>query len=100
MSRYQRVLAVYRETSRLAYQSILPDLPEVDALIVACIHRSGGATSDEVEVATGLKHQTVSAQIRHMCEGGILAPTDNRRPTRSGRLAIVWKLSDEAQPLR
>lgn len=90
---YRRVLSIYQETSGDAWRSIEPHLAEVDALILTAI-RDGyeGATSDEVERQTGLKHQTVSAQIRHMAEAGLLVDSGLKRPTRSGRNAIVWTM--------
>jgi hypothetical protein len=105
-SKYHRALSVYRDTSRDAWASVLPCLGEVDAAIVRCIAErvywdaqgmaqlGTGSTCDEVEVVTELKHQTVAAQIRHMVEAGLLEASAERRPTRSGRKAIVWVLAD------
>lgn len=91
-TRYARALAIYRETSRDAWMSFEPYVAATDARILHVI-RDGGATAEEVEAATGLRHQTVSAQIRHMVEGGLLVGSDERRPTRSGRGATVWQLA-------
>lgn len=91
-SRYARALAIYRDTSRDAWHSVLDMLPAVDARIAAFIETRGGATSEECECALGLKHQTVSAQIRHMFEAGFLTTTGEKRPTNSGRAAYVWSL--------
>lgn len=84
-SRYARALAIYRDTSRDAWHSVLEVLPAVDAAIVGFIRARGGATSEECERALGLKHQTVSAQIRHMFEAGFLTTTGEKRPTESRR---------------
>ncbi len=51
------------------------------------------STSDEVEVALDLKHQTCSAQIRHLKEAGILVKTPDHRPTRSGVGAAVIRVA-------
>ena len=48
------------------------------------------ATCDEVEVATGLAHQTASARIRELVQLGLIYDTGKRRPTRSGRQARVY----------
>ena len=53
---------------------------------------SGGATCDEIEVALELRHQTVSCFIRFLTQDGLLYDTGDRRMTRSGRKAIVWKV--------
>lgn len=90
--RYSRALAIYRDTSRDAWASVLDCLPAVDARIAAYIREHGGATSEECERALGLKHQTVSAQIRHMFEDGFLTTTGEKRATESGRRAYVWTL--------
>lgn len=50
-----------------------------------------GATDDELEQITGLKHQTVSARRRELYLRGLIV-NDGERPTRSGRRAKVWVL--------
>src|SRR5262245_3306788 len=97
--RYGRALAIYQATSREAWRSMAEALPEVDACIVRMIGQSGdGLTADEIEARSGLRHQTVSAQIRHMTEAGLLEATGARRPTRSGRGAMVWSFAQKAEP--
>lgn len=94
--RYTAALAVYRDTSRQAFQSVLDALPAVDAQIVAHIERisyMGGATCAEIEAATGLKHQTVSAQVRHMVEAGLLVDSGTTRKNENGRACTVWALA-------
>ena len=51
----------------------------------------GGATCDEVECALGLRHQTASARICELSEEGRVADSGERRLTRSGRKAVVWR---------
>ena len=104
-ARYARALAVYQSTSCEAWQSVLPHLSAVDRAIMDCIAEylyfdgqgmaqvGMGATCEEVEEVTGLKHQTAAAQIRHMTEAGLLRASTLRRPTKSGRTAIVWTLA-------
>ena len=50
----------------------------------------GGATCWAVEQAFGALHQTVSAAISNLSAHGLLVDTGERRPTGSGRKAIVW----------
>lgn len=97
MTRYARALAVYRETSRQAWWAVLPYLPEVDRALVTHLGQTGGATCEELEAATGYRHQTVSAQVTHLVRAGFLTETSERRRTQSGRRAIVWALA-EPQP--
>ena len=91
-ARYTRALAIYRDTSREALASVIECLPAIDARIVRALTEDDGMTCAEVEEWTGLKHQTVSAQIRHMAEAGLLEDSTVRRATPSGRAAIVWRV--------
>jgi hypothetical protein len=50
-----------------------------------------GATCDEVEIALQLRHQTASCFIRFLTKDGFLEGTIERRKTRAGRFAIVWR---------
>jgi DNA-binding MarR family transcriptional regulator len=95
-ARYRRALAVYRETSREAHESVADVLPTIDAAIVRVIGRRDGATAHEIEHATGYKHQTVSAQIRHMSEAGLLVASGETRRNDTGRRCIVWRLPPRA----
>lgn len=48
-------------------------------------------TCDEVEIVTGLKHQTASARIRELALKGLIKDSGKRRLTRSGRKAVVYE---------
>jgi hypothetical protein len=48
-----------------------------------------GHTCQELERATGWSHETVSARLYDMRHGGLLVRLDDKRPTRSGRLAFI-----------
>jgi hypothetical protein len=50
-----------------------------------------GLTDDELEQATGWRHQTVSARRRELVLLGKVKDSGKRRPTRSGRSATVWE---------
>lgn len=54
-----------------------------------------GRTDDEMEVATGLRHQTLSATRRGLSKEGLIVDSGKRRKTRSGRNAIVWVIPEE-----
>jgi len=90
VQRYRRVLESYHETSREAWESIADRLSAIDSAIVRTIEARGGATGDEVETDTGMKHQTVTGQIRHLVEGGILRDSGTWRPNQNGRRCVVW----------
>lgn len=50
----------------------------------------GGLTCDEVESLMNGKHQTISARVNELRDKGWIKDSGVRRPTRSGRKAIVW----------
>lgn len=78
-------------TSREAAESIAPVVNHLQQVALDAILDAGryGATDDEIEVATGMKHQTASARRRELYLMGIIRSTGTR-PTRSGRKAKVW----------
>lgn len=49
-----------------------------------------GATCDECEIALFMSHQTCSARINELHNRDWLFDSGERRPTRSGRMAVVW----------
>ena len=88
-----------RGTSWEAAQSIL-EPPEFlrakakKAVLKAILKATKGKTCDELETDLGMSHQTVSARIRDLVrDGGYIMNSGERRRTRSGRFAIVWKES-------
>jgi predicted transcriptional regulator len=51
-----------------------------------------GKTCDEIEVETGLTHQSASARINELEDLGHVERRGTRRPTRAGRKAFVYVL--------
>jgi predicted transcriptional regulator len=92
VNRYHRLLERYQPTSSAAWDSVQAALPAVDYIIIEHIRVTANPTSDRIEEVSGLKHQTVSAQIRHMTSAGLIHDSGHRAKTRSGRAAIVWTL--------
>jgi Fic family protein len=52
-----------------------------------------GKTCEELERITKMKHQTCSARLRDLFLEGAIVRTGIRRPTESGRMAVVWKVA-------
>jgi hypothetical protein len=79
------------ETRRAAHQAIQPEKNRLQAVVLDCIRAAGrlGRTTDEVEVATKLPHQTASARVNELHNAGAIVAAGKRR-TRSGRHAIVY----------
>lgn len=56
---------------------------------------SAGATCDEAEADLFLSHQTCSARFNELWRRGRIVDSGQRRPTRSGRKAIVFVVRDQ-----
>jgi len=80
----------FRDTSQQAAKQIKPAALRLRLLAEMRLRGSMGATCDELEQAMGLSHQTASARLREMNLKGQVVDSGERRPTRSGRAAIVW----------
>lgn len=88
-----------------------PEYLEIRWRILAIL-RNGPATCEEIEDATGLKHQTASPRVHELgkwcrwcgvklsiCECTRHQPwiekTGEQRPTRSGCMADVWRITKQ-----
>ena len=82
------------DTSKAAADSITPVSGRLRQAVFAHVQASGryGCTDDEIEVALGLIHQTVSARRRELVQSLHVVDSETRRRTRSGRTATVWVL--------
>jgi hypothetical protein len=87
------------DTSVAAAVSLIPDLGRLEERVYGHIDRSldRGCTDDELEVMTGLSHQTTSARRRTLVLKGLVQDSGRRRTTRSGRKATVWVKSEGPQ---
>ena len=74
-----------------AHLSIEPAKGALRELVFDAIRSAGkeGLTCDQVEVVTGLRHQTASARVNELGKALRIA-IKGTRPTRSGRRATVW----------
>lgn len=87
----------HSSTSQKAAEAIQPKISAMQGRILALIRsRPAGLTRDQVEIITGLSHQTSSARMRELVLKGLIetriAPGTTksiRRPTRTGRTAEV-----------
>ncbi len=89
------------DTSRQAAEQIEPSTGRLQGLVLDEIRDSGGhgRTDDELEVVLSLRHQTASARRRELVLKGLVRDSGRRRPTRSGRQAVVWLAGDEETPV-
>lgn len=82
----------------------LPGDGTIPHIVLSSIWAAGehGRTDDEMEAETNMAHQTVSASRNRLVAHGWLIAMMNggervTRPTRSGRAATVWRLTDAAR---
>src|SRR5215472_16366774 len=79
------------QESTEAHESIRAEKARLRARVVRYVERRGqrGATCDEIEVASGMSHQTISARCTEAKALGEVVDSGRRRPTRTGRNAAV-----------
>lgn len=81
------------DTSVEAAESMREAASQLRTKVLRFIVQCGvpGATCDEVEANLGMRHQTASARVNELMKARQIVDTGNRRPTRSGRKATVWR---------
>lgn len=78
------------DTSRAAFEAIKPHKARLMTHVYVQIQKAP-ASCDELEVALGMSHQGCSARVHDLMKIGLIFDSGERRPTRSGRNAIVWR---------
>jgi hypothetical protein len=81
----------HSDTSRAAARWIEPKRPNLRVRVYAVIKRYGSATDEEIQLETGLNPSTVRPRRVELVELGLVRDSGRRRPTRSGRRAVVWE---------
>ena len=81
-----------QETTREAYESVNRGNDSLYSKVLNSLVDSP-ATSDEIEVHLQGRHQSVSSRIRKGVQDGHIKDSGGKRLTRTGRKAIVWKLT-------
>jgi len=84
-----------RDTSDAAFRA--SDLAAKRAVMLDLI-RQRPRTCDEI-VAIGFAHQSASAAINYLMRQGHIVPSGEKRKTRMGRRAIVWRHEENPKPL-
>jgi len=80
------------DTSKAAAEKIREDAPRLRRLVYAYIAGRGqaGATDQECQEALNLASNTQGPRRIELTNSGHVQDSGQRRPTRSGRRAIVW----------
>lgn len=88
-------------TSKIAARSIVGILNELQDRVLSCIRGAGerGMTCEEVEFALSMRHSTASPRIKELREEPfwLIRESGRKRPTTSGRPAIVWLAVPESE---
>lgn len=86
------------DTSRAASASVADGAHSIRAKVYGAIGSTpSGLTCDQIETDLGLRHQTASARVRELYLKGFIRDSGERRATRTGRGAVVWKVSAKAE---
>mgnify|MGYP001814868200 CR=1 FL=1 len=90
------------DTSRAAADSMADSVGPLaqrcfDEIMVVFRNEGVGLTCDQIEQLVDGRHQTISARVNELRDKGWIMDSGNRRKTRSGRPAIVWKPTLRAQ---
>jgi len=82
------------ETSIAAFESQDPEIKaRRERQVFGFIKTNGGATGCEVVLGLRLLPQSVSPTITKLRKIGHLVDSGERRPTNTGRMAIVWRVA-------
>ena len=82
-----------QETSLQAHKSQKDKAPLDRVAILARLRKyRTGTTCDKLEQVLNMSHQTTSARINDLVRMGKIVDSGRREKTRTGRLAICWKV--------
>jgi predicted ArsR family transcriptional regulator len=79
------------ETSKQAANAIEPIVARLERQAIQQLEE-GSLTCDELEQILRWSHQTASARINRLRHKGLIQDSGERRPTRTGRPAVVWRV--------
>lgn len=80
-------------TSISAGESIEPKAGTLRAIVLGFLRGRGdlGATDEEMQDGAGIGASTQRPRRVELVERGLVVDSEGKRPTRSGRQAVVWK---------
>jgi len=82
------------DTSSEARRSVAPHIGKMMARILSSLQEHGNATDDELEQRLDMTHQSLSACRRGCVKKKFVQPTGKTKPTRSGRSANIWTITE------
>ena len=87
-------------TSDAAAQSVTPELPRLENVVLDALKRRGdrGATTNELATLTGMSLVTISPRIRPLVRKNLVEDSGDRRAGASGRKSTVWRAVGKPKP--
>jgi|GEM_PF-3994483 len=82
------------ETSHAAAQSMREQARVQRASIVACLRQYGPQTADELDARLNWRPTTAGRRMAELAKLGTVRTNGETRPTRSGRAAEVWDVTE------
>lgn len=80
-----------QDTSRAAAKAIVPHLERLESAVLLALEQNGPLTAEQLEYSTGLRGDTVRPRLCRLRAMGMVVDSGERRRTRSGRMAVVWR---------
>lgn len=79
-------------TSRAAAEAARVTTPKQRAAVLRFLEERGqlGATDEEIQLALELRSQSEGPRRGELVKAGLVRDSGQRRPTTSGRAAVVW----------
>lgn len=79
-------------TSRAAADEITPHLGRLQKLVLNVLAQAvEGLTDEEIQLALGMDGSTERPRRVWLTQKGFVEDSGNKKRTRSGRLAVVWR---------
>ena len=78
-------------TSLEAYEAVLADAPLLRRRCLEALNDNGPMTADEIAARLGASVLSIRPRVTELRKEGLIEPTGERRPNRSGRSANVWR---------
>ena len=85
--------AVGPETRMESYQRIVPVLADLQKRVLRFLLESGASTDQEIQMGLRLRLDTTRARRCELRDLGVIIDSGKRRPTDSGRSAVVWMVN-------
>lgn len=84
------------DTSRQAAAAIAPRAGTLRALVLGFLKQYGPMTAEQLEEISGLDGNTIRPRLVELRAAGRVEMTDDKRPTKSGGTARLWRAREAA----